>query len=261
MSWTQAPVLDRSGRPDRWSSLPTEADVYGWFEGATRAGLPIMVHAGGLEILKIFNRVHNAVHPRDPRFRIEHAHDVPSGWFSLYAAAQVIASVQPPLLAAFDRGESGDPPPGDLFPCRLLLDAGVKIVLGTDSVTATPLTSPFEVMALAMARPGPDGRRLTLEQCLNAYTLDAAFAEFSEGDKGTLEAGKLADFILLDRDLFQSSAESLASVRVLMTVLDGRIVHEVGQEPSGASGPVGPPRGLLPKAWESPIVAAKRNPR
>ena len=226
MSWTQAPVLDRSGRPDRWTSLPTEADVYGWFEGATRAGLPIMVHAGGFEILKIFNRVNDSLHPRDPRFRIEHAHNVPPEWIPLYVAAHVIASVQPPLLAAFDRGDAGLPPPRDLFPCRRLLDAGVKIVLGTDSVTATPLMSPFEVIALAMARPGPDGRRLTLEQCLVAYTRDAAFAEFSEGDKGTLEPGKLADFILLDRDLFRSSAEALPSVRVLMTVLDGRIVHE-----------------------------------
>ncbi len=229
MTWTAAPAVDRSGRRDRWSVQPSADEVYGWFAGATRAGLQTMVHAGGYDVLKIYDRIQRELKPGDPRFRIEHAHDLPPDWIALYASARVIASVQPPLLAHFDeRTLSGAAAPRHLFPGRELLDAGVKIVLGTDAITASPLMSPFEVLAEAIERPGPDGRRLSLEQALVAATRDAAYAEFSEGIKGTIEPGKLADLILLDRDIFAVTVAELRRTRVRMTVLDGRIVHDLG---------------------------------
>ncbi len=228
MTWTAEPATDRGGRRDRWAVQPSADEVYGWFAGATRAGLQTTVHAGGLEILQIYERIQRELKPKDPRFRIEHAHDLPPDWIALYASAGVIASVQPPLLAPIDdRTRAGAAPPRHLFPCRELLDAGVKIVLGTDAITASPLTSPFEVMAEAVERPGPDGRRLTLEQALVAYTRDAAYAEFSEGVKGTLEAGKLADLVLLDRDIFAAPAAELRRTRVRLTVIDGRIAYDL----------------------------------
>ena len=231
MTWTPGPAVDRSGRRDRWSVQPSAGEVYDWFAGAARAGLQTTVHAGGWEVLKIYERIRKEIGPEDPRSRIEHAHDVPPEWIALYASAGVIASVQPPLLAHFDeRTLSGAAAPKHLFPCRALLDAGVKIVLGTDAITASPLTSPFEVLAEAIERPGPDGRRLTLEQALIAYTRDAAFAEFSENVKGTLEPGKLADIVLVDRDIFRATVAELRQTRVRMTILDGRIVHGVGPQ-------------------------------
>jgi predicted amidohydrolase YtcJ len=225
MTWTETPLSGPSGRRDRWSILPTAEDVYGWFDGAARAGLQTLVHAGGYEILKIYNRIQAESHPPDPRFRIEHAHSVPPAWIKLYAAAGVIASVQPPLVEDLAASSPPGAVPRDLFPCRRLLDAGVIVVFGTDSVTATPLMSPFEVIVMGLRRPGPDGRRLTLEQCLAAYTRDAAYAEFAEKSKGTLEAGKLADLILLDRDIFACPEPELGRVKVRLTVLDGRIIY------------------------------------
>jgi predicted amidohydrolase YtcJ len=226
-TWTPGQAANREGRRDRWAVQPSADEVYDWFAGAARAGLQTTVHAGGLEILRIYERVRTELKPKDPRFRIEHAHDLPPDWIALYASAGVIASVQPPLLAHIDdRTRAGAAPPQHLFPCRELLDAGVKIVLGTDAVTASPLTPPFEVMAEAVERPGPDGRRLTLEQALVAYTRDAAYAEFSEGVKGTLEAGKLADLVLLDRDIFAAPAAELRRTRVRLTIIDGRIAYD-----------------------------------
>ena len=233
-TWTPGPAANRAGRRDRWAVQPSAGEVYDWFAGAARASLQTMVHAGGLEILRIYERVMNQLKAKDPRFRIEHAHDVPQDWIALYAAAGVIASVQPPLLAHIDdRTRAGAAPPRHLFPCRELLDAGVKIVLGTDAVTASPLTSPFEVLAEAMERPGPDGRRLTLEQVLVAYTRNAAYAEFSEGVKGSLEAGKLADLVLLDRDIFAAPAAELRRARVRLTVIDGRIAYDLDSPAAG----------------------------
>jgi hypothetical protein len=226
MTWTPLPANDRAGRLDRWAVQPSADEVYGWFAGAARANLQTMVHAGGLEILRIYERVRKELAPKDPRFRIEHAHDVPPDWIALYASAGVIASVQPPLLAHIDdRTGAGAAAPRHLFPCRELLDAGVRIVLGTDAVTASPLTSPFEVLAEAVERPGPDGRRMTLEQALAAYTRDAAYAEFAEGVKGTLEAGKLADLVLLEEDIFAAPAAELRRARVRLTIIDGRIAY------------------------------------
>jgi predicted amidohydrolase YtcJ len=237
MTWTPGPAVDRTGRRDRWAVQPSADEVYGWFAGATQGGLQTMVHAGGYEILKIYERISKELKPGDPRFRIEHAHDVPPDWIALYASSGVIASVQPPLLAHIDdRTRAGAAPPRHLFPCRELLDAGVRIVLGTDAVTASPLLSPFEVVAEAIERPGPDGRRLTLEQALIAYTRDAAYAEFSEDIKGMLEPGKLADLILLDRDIFAAPIAGLRQTHVRLTVLDGRIVHDLER-----------PAGLLPE--------------
>jgi predicted amidohydrolase YtcJ len=136
----------------------------------------------------------------------------------------VIASVQPSLLWHHDsRTQAGAPAPRHFFPCREWLDAGVRIAFGTDAITASPLTSPFRSIRLALERPGPDGRTLGLEQCLRAHTIDAAFAGRAESDQGSLEPGKLADLVVLDRDLFASHASVLDTVEVTVTVVGGQV--------------------------------------
>jgi predicted amidohydrolase YtcJ len=225
--WTSRPPATTNGRLDRYAVQPSADEAYGWFLGATRAGLQIMVHAGGIEHLRFMERVRGEPGAGDPRFRIEHAHDVPPEERALYARAGVIASVQPALLWHHDaRTRAGAPAARSLFPCREFVDLGVRLAFGTDAITASRLTSPFESIRVALERPGPDGRRLTLEQCLRAHTIDAAYAGFAERDTGSLEPGKLADFVLLDRDLFTSDAAALGSTRVLLTAVGGRIAYE-----------------------------------
>jgi predicted amidohydrolase YtcJ len=225
MGWSDKPHTVRDGRLDRYAVEPTADEAYEMFAGATRAGLQIMVHAGGYRVLKMFELVHDREHPKDPRFRIEHAHDIPSDWIALYTKAEVIASAQPPLLAHFDvRTRAGAAPPRHLFPCRELIEAGVKIAFGTDAVTASPLTSPFASIQMALERPGPDGSRITLEECLRAYTRDAAYAEFAETEKGAVEPGKLADLVLLDRDLFAIPVSRLSETKVRCTIIGGEVI-------------------------------------
>lgn len=225
--WTTQPNVMSNGRLYRFTVQPTAEEAYEWFAGATRAGFQIMVHAGDIDHLRFFDRVRAEQRLADPRFRIEHAHDVSPAELALYARAGVIASVQPSLLWHFDaRTRAGLPPPLHLFPCRDLLEAGVHIAFGTDAITASRLMSPFESIQIALQRPGPDGRRLTLEECLRAHTLDAAYAERAEAVKGSIEPGKLADLVVLDRDLFAGGVEALAATKVEATVVGGRIAYE-----------------------------------
>ncbi|HEX9943251.1 MAG TPA: amidohydrolase family protein, partial [Thermoanaerobaculia bacterium] len=69
-------------------------------------------------------------------------------------------------------------------------------------------------------------QKITVEDALSAYTRGAAYAEFAEDRKGTLAPGKLADFVVLDRDLTTVPPETIREVKVVMTVVGGRVVYE-----------------------------------
>ena len=91
----------------------------------------------------------------------------------------------------------------------------------------------FAGLYAAVTRRSEDGKqeyypeqRLTMEQAIAAYTTGAAYAEFAEKDKGTLAPGKLADFVVLDRDLTAISAAKILGTRVLRTVVGGKTVYE-----------------------------------
>jgi predicted amidohydrolase YtcJ len=94
--------------------------------------------------------------------------------------------------------------------------------------------SPLLAIYAAVTRRTLDGRnpggwipaeKLGIEEAVRASTVNGAYAEFAEADKGTLEAGKLADLAVLDRDIFTVPPEEIGGARVRMTVFDGRIVH------------------------------------
>ena len=120
------------------------------------------------------------------------------------------------------------------MPMKSFLDMGVRVGMSADWPTA-PL-NPFLQMSIAMARsnPGqaeslpPDSERLTLEDALRAYTLDAAYLIDAETFTGSLEVGKRADLIVVDTDLFSATTDEIAATKVLTTMMNGRIVHGEG---------------------------------
>ncbi len=116
---------------------------------------------------------------------------------------------------------------------RSLLDAHARLAFGSDWDVA-PAT-PIEGIYAAVTRrtldgAHPDGwfpeQKITVEEALRAYTSGAAYAEFQEREKGTLAPGKLADFVLLDRDLTHTPPAELRNAQVLMTVVGGAPVYE-----------------------------------
>jgi len=110
------------------------------------------------------------------------------------------------------------------------LRRGVVLAFGTD-YPVEPV-SPFRGLYAALTRMSEDGRKtypgqkLTIEQAIAAYTTGAAFAEFAEKQKGKLEPGMLADFIVLDQDVTAAPPPKILQTKVLRTVLGGKTVYE-----------------------------------
>lgn len=186
--------------------------------------------------MDIFDRVREEQHPADPRFRIEHAQHIAPADLARFARIGVIASMQP--YHAIDDGQWADKVIGPeraktTYAFRSLLDLHARLAFGSDWPVAPP--TPLEGIYAAATRRTLDDKhpggwvprqKITVEEALRAYTSDAAYAEFAEKRKGTLEAGKLADFVLLDRDLTRVLAPEIRNVRVLLTVVGGEMVFE-----------------------------------
>jgi predicted amidohydrolase YtcJ len=207
--------------------------------GADRAGLQVEIHAIGdranREILDLFARVASRNGPRDRRFRIEHAQHLRPEDVPRFAALSVIASMQP--YHAADDGRWAERKIGaercrTTYAFRSLRDAKARLAFGSDWDVA-PL-SPILGIDAAVNRRTIDGKnpggwvpeqRIRVEEALRAYTVDAAYAAFEEWEKGTLAPGRLADFVVLSKDILAIPPGDIPSAAVEVTVVGGRIVH------------------------------------
>jgi predicted amidohydrolase YtcJ len=225
---------------DRGLYVTPPESLYAWTKGADAAGLQVLVHAIGDAAnrtqLDVFRRVAEENGPRDRRFRIEHAQHLDPADVPRFAAQAVIASMQP--YHAIDDGRWADKVIGPVraqgtYAFRALLDAGATLAFGSDWYVAPP--TPLEGIYAAVTRRTLDGahpegwvpsQKITVEEALRAYTSAGAYASFDEAERGTLERGKLADFVLVDRDLTRVPPETLRDARVVLTVVGGRIVYE-----------------------------------
>ena len=215
-----------------------------WIRGADAAGLQHFIHAIGDRAIRtqldIFERVGAANGPRDRRWRIEHAQHVAPPDFARFAPLGVIASMQP--YHAIDDGRWADKVIGPerakgTYAFRSLLDAKATVAFGSDWFVAPP--TPIEGIYAAVTRRTIDDRnpggwvpeqKITVEEALRAYTVAGAYSAFEDGDKGVLAAGKLADFVLIDRDLTKIPPEQLREAQVALTVIGGGVVFERGAQ-------------------------------
>lgn len=210
-------------------------------EGADAAGLSIAVHAIGdranAELLDIFAEVAKKKGPRDRRFRIEHVQHLRPRDYPRFKEWGVIASLQP--YHAIDDGRWAEGRIGaercaSSYACRSLLDAGARLAFGSDWSVA-PL-NPLLGIDAAVNRRTLDGKhpkgwfprqKISVTEAIEAYTLGSAYAAFQEKDRGSLEAGKLADLVVLSRDILaESERDHLAETQVLITLVGGKIVYQ-----------------------------------
>jgi predicted amidohydrolase YtcJ len=209
-------------------------------EGADAAGLQVMIHAIGDRandaVLDIYEQVERSNGARDRRFRVEHAQHLRAQDIARFGRGRVVASMQP--YHCIDDGRWAEKRIGrerarGTYAFRSLLDAGAVLAFGSDWSVA-PL-DPITGIYAAATRRTLDGRnpsgwvpeqKITVEEAVRAYTVGSAYAEFAEGGKGAIAPGKLADLVILDRDIFKIDPAEIEKARVRMTVMDGRVVYE-----------------------------------
>ncbi len=185
-------------------------------------------------ILKIYNQVLGA--KNDKRWRIEHAQVVAPADFNLFGSASVIPSVQP-THATSDMYWAGDRLGNErvkgAYAYKQLMDQNGWIPLGTDFPVEqiNPMFTFFAATARKDANDFPKGgyqieNALTPEQALRGMTIWAAKANFEEKEKGSIEVGKFADFILLENDIMKATPEQILKNKVLKTYVNGEKVYE-----------------------------------
>ena len=219
--------------------INSEENLYQWISGADSAGYQLFIHAIGdhaiESLLNIFDRVVKENGVRDRRLRIEHAQHIAPSDIKRFADMGVIASMQP--YHAIDDGRWAEELIGaerikTTYAFNSLIDAKAKVAFGSDwpVAPASPLLGIYAaVTRRTLDDKNPEGwvpeQKITVEQALYAYTRDAAFASFDEEIKGTLESGKLADFVVLSDDITKINPVEIQNVKILETYVGGKKVY------------------------------------
>ncbi len=226
------------------SQVNKDEDLYNLVKSGDRAGLHICIHAiGDLAInkaLRVFEAVGKENGTIDPRFRIEHTQHLASADISFMKKLDVIASMQP--YHAIDDGIWCEQAIGPdriktTYAIGSLMKEGVHVAFGSDWFVAPP--SPLKGMFAAVTRRTLDGKnpggwvpdqKIGLEEALRNYTWEGAYASFDEKIKGTLEPGKLADMVILEKNIFEIDPKDLFDAKVDATIVGGTIVYDRGRQ-------------------------------
>jgi predicted amidohydrolase YtcJ len=204
---------------------------------ADQAGMQTAVHSIGDQanhiLLDIYAQIRAENGRRDRRQRIEHAQHLLVKDIPRFGRQGVIASMQP-----FHKADDGRWAEATLGKERLagtyawatLLETGATVCFGSDWPVVT--CNPFVAMATAVTGRTSDGKvwipsqNLTVEQALRCYTMGGATACFMEDRLGSIEVGKWADLVVLDRDLLTIPAEQIGDVQPDMTLVAGQVVWQ-----------------------------------
>jgi predicted amidohydrolase YtcJ len=202
-------------------------------------GLGVAVHAIGDRAnrltLDVIEDIAETEAGQPIRCRIEHAQHINPRDLKRFQKLSVIASTQPIHIALdMDIAEKHlGKRSREAYPLRSLLDNGVKLAFGSDSpvMPMDPLVGVYTAVTRKRVNGHPSGgwhpeERITVDEAVRAYTLDAAHASGEEHIKGSIEPGKLADLVVLSRNIFEVSEEAIVDVHVEMTVFNGEIVYE-----------------------------------
>jgi predicted amidohydrolase YtcJ len=220
--------------PDKYKATITEIDA---------RGLQIFTHAIGDKAVRLaLDAYQNAAtvnHTKDARPRIEHIETVSAQDIDRFGKLGVIASMQP--LHSYPDEDTLDIWARNIGPERAkrawvwhsIEDKGGALAFGSDWPVVT--LNPWRGVQTALTRQTDEGKpeygfvpqqRLGLDDTLRGYTIGAAFAGRREKTEGSLETGKLADLIVIDRNLFMIEPTEIGKTEVLMTMVGGKVVYE-----------------------------------
>jgi len=197
-----------------------------------KAGLQLVIHAVGDKAvdtaLTTIEQVPREAPRKDVRNRIEQAAVLNEGLIERMKMQKVIVSVQPRVIASEFSVWSAIEHLGTerarwLFPLKTLIKEGVKVVGGSDC-PMEPLSPLLGIQAAVMRKPFPE-ERITVNEALRMYTVDAAYSSGEENIKGTVETGKLADLTVLSHNPVKVPPNEIENIAVEMTIVGGKVVY------------------------------------
>ena len=235
-------VKSERAQPDRGTLNWSPAALTEIVKALVAAGFQIHMHSigdaalrEGLDALAVASQTNGSA---DLRHQIAHLELADPADIPRLAALGVFADFQPywfyadPSITQSTEALIGPERTARLYQMGSFERAGVRLVAGSDWPVSTP--DPFLAIQVGMTRRDPSDpngsvwnpdQRVSLDTLLKAYTIEGATVNHREKDTGSLEAGKAADFITIDRNLFQIPPEEIGKTRVLATFLDGQQVY------------------------------------
>jgi predicted amidohydrolase YtcJ len=225
------------GRPNDYGTFSaTEEELYEYGRKAHAAGWQLGTHANGdvaiERVLGIYERINREIPRRDPRFRIEHCTLINDSIIERMRALNVIPT--PFSTYVYYHGEKmqyyGEERLKHMFALRTFLDSGLRPTQASDY---PPGEFPA-MMALQSEVTRTDlkghvwgaNQRITVEEAVRVGTINGAYASYEENLKGSIEAGKLADLVVLGRDPFKEDPSTLVTIPVERTMTGGKWVYE-----------------------------------
>ena len=222
---------------DRGILYYAQEEINSIFEKAHRRGFQLTAHAvGDRAVEMVVSAIESAAGPDAPRRRprIEHCGIVDESLLERIQRAGIVPIPQP--IFCYDFGDGYLRDYGErteyMFACRSFLERGIPAAASSDA----PVTSADPMLGIwaAVTRRTQGGavigarQAVTVRQALRMYTWNAAYAEFSESEKGSLEPGKLADLTVLSDPILDVGVDSIKGIRAVMTVVGGKVVYEAG---------------------------------
>jgi hypothetical protein len=218
-----------------------EAEIYALTRRCLQRGFQVATHAigdrGNRITLDAYERaLKEAPTAKDARLRVEHAQVLALNDIPRFAQLGVIASMQPTHCTSdmpWAEKRVGPARIKGAYAWRSVLKTGAHLPISSDFPGET--LNPFYGIYAAITRQSPDGspaggwypeERMLLEEALRGYTIEAAYAGFEEKSKGSIEKGKLADLIVISKDITKTAPKEMLSIGILKTFVGGKLVSE-----------------------------------
>lgn len=240
-SRSAALLADYSDRPGHKGNYQyTDDQIYTELKSVYDRGYQLATHAIGdgavNQVINTYEKLMKENPRTDPRLRIEHFQVAQVSDIKRMAELHILPAMQP-THATSDKTMAEDRLGAErmkgAYAWRKVIDSGNIIIGGSDA--PVELVNPYHGLYAAVTRQGRDGQpeggwyieeAMTREEALKSFTIWAAFGQFEENLKGSLKAGKLADFVVLDRDYMKCPANEIKDIQALLTVLGGETVYQ-----------------------------------
>ncbi|MFQ6126549.1 MAG: amidohydrolase [Candidatus Heimdallarchaeota archaeon] len=234
---TAAMMEPYNDQPDNKGILIySEEQLHTVVKKAHNAGFQLGIHTIGDRAARIaIDAIEAALeeNPReDSRHRLEHASTLSPGLIQRMKKLGMVAAAQPPFIKSdgdWVPDRLGDKRSRYVYPFKTMITAGIKVAAGSDC--PVELMDPFQGIQDAVTRVTVNGtvfvpeERVSVEQALRMYTLDAAYGAFEEHIKGSIEPGKFADMIIVSDNPFDVPTDKISEIEVAQTIVGGKIVY------------------------------------